>query len=335
MYTTNNEVINEELESLLESKYNDDYMEEPVDIEISENTAYLDVFTTYKDMFVNYYTNFVSLFSQHTSYGLNANYLPNFVSEVLTDKIKHNLLENTSEYSTNERPSVLVDFLLYHLNVSEQKLMRLNDTITAAEVSRIRTSHAIQDTLILCKDALTGKPYESPVGYRNSPIPVRNSLLFERGISLNSTPETVQTQFSDYQSSFVYNQPLINEINALMKSPYLDTSSPIIDTYSPSINSNSPSIDTDRSYSRSSTSIYKGIDFLAERRSSFKSGKESVGITTPVMDNYPTFRSSPLRTYEGLMIDGQTNTVEHRTTINKAPLRDVYSPNTLKRFGHV
>lgn len=35
------------------------------------------------------------------------------------------------------------------------------------------------------------------------------------------------------------------------------------------------------------------------------------------------------------MIYGQTNTVEHRSTITKAPLRDIHSHGTLKRFGHV
>jgi len=141
------------LDKLLELRYLDDYMEEPIEIKI------------YKDL--SCFGKFIDLFLEksYKSYNLYSEYA------YLTKYWYVNIESNIDSPSCSERPQVLSNILKYHLDVAYQNIIILNDNIYATEISRVRKYIIIWDALSMCKKALSGSPF---IG-SNSPLLEQNS----------------------------------------------------------------------------------------------------------------------------------------------------------------
>jgi hypothetical protein len=107
----------------LELQYLDDYMEEPIDIEVFDNKT------------PSYFKKFIDLFSNN-SYDI-ANLEIKHLN-VVADAIQSTMVK--SEYLSyyNERPQILSTVLKYHLYVAYQNISDLNNMISTSEISRIR-----------------------------------------------------------------------------------------------------------------------------------------------------------------------------------------------------
>jgi hypothetical protein len=112
-----------ELERLIELRYLDDYLEEPVEIEISNNLTYIDLF---KGFFKQESNTFYNLFS-------NIRHFTNEVKHYISTKsLSQHSVNTTVDRVLNERPQVMTTLLKHHLDEASNNISILNDKVTAS-----------------------------------------------------------------------------------------------------------------------------------------------------------------------------------------------------------
>lgn len=178
----NNEMyIDYNLDELVDLSYSDDYMEEPIEIDIcmgNRNKYWLDSFInlfmdkSYKSC--NLYNNSMELIKNPDS------------SKIATDTLNDN--------SYIERPQVLNTILKYQLDSLHNEFQHLKDDYSMLEIHRLKNDNIVWDALSMCKKALNSSAnigYNSPVlggsitSLENSPLLGSNSPILGRGSSFS------------------------------------------------------------------------------------------------------------------------------------------------------
>jgi len=138
------------LDKLFELQYMDDYMEEPIEVEIYKEYSYF-------DKFINLFTE-----NRYKPTNLYSDYVhikDNF-SEQITVKYSSTYTDSNIDLSKyGDRPQVLSNILKYHLDIAYQNINILNNKISDAEVLRVRKDIIIRDVLFMCNKALSGSPF--------------------------------------------------------------------------------------------------------------------------------------------------------------------------------
>ena len=161
-----NSYSDDDLNDLLELRYLDDYMEEPIDIEIYECKP---------DSWLNKLIDF--LFQTSNLEIKNKNLLNNFIQETKVIHLDSN--------SYNERPQVLNSVLKYHIDEATKSINELSNKYFIAEYSRLKKDVLIWDALSMCKKALNGDSFSvvnTPSIENTSPIVGNKSSFLERQI---------------------------------------------------------------------------------------------------------------------------------------------------------
>jgi hypothetical protein len=360
-YSCNETSINLDLERLIELRYNDDYLEEPVEVEIYHESTYLDMF---KSFFKKQSSTFYELFN-------NLRYNTEGVKHDISIKSPNSgYVDIAVDGFTHERPQVMTTILKHHLDEAYNNISILNDKVTASEVIRLRKDIAIHDTLTLCQKALTGSPYSgynTPVAdYINplkhsSPILRNNSPIFEQSFLNWPTP-----QFSGSNSLTNSASSIGGEFGSPVKG-----NAPILKHSSPFIRTVSPLVESSRFYTESDSlvsSAKAGRTFMVKGHSHNLSG--DTAVLSPItsysdadwgMASSATYSAtssiSPIISTsfeiknEGLYIDilnlvnKDTSTITDGTSNitksqdyngpRKYPIRETVSPSNLKRYGNI
>lgn len=345
---TKNQDISFDIESLIESEV--DYNKDFTTIKVFEDVSNFERFLNYSKTNSSWYFNkFIELFLQKDikSYNLCTDYMYN-PKPIMNNSTNSSMLINIVQIVNDclwsyHALQQNIDGLQEHLSLLQQDNDSLNRESLLDKRSKVMNSNLVIEVLDLCKNALTGQPYKSPMVGQNSQIFGNNSPIFRNGpISGNNSPILDRTVVSRHstpldnrdslnRSTILDNRSLISDINTLLNNTFIDPT-----TYS---GYNSPYVSSplvpdstvigDSSTSRINTSVTKDIDIITDNYNSKIVNKD--GYTTSSIEQ-STFKSSPLRTE---ITDYQKVIEDNKRSIIKSPITEIISPDRLKRFGHV
>ena len=145
----------------MELRYQDDYMEEPIEIEIPKNYSHF-------EKFIDLFKQKCNMSYKHWDYiGSNCiQSMGNIYPEC-------GWMSNCNSSTYIENPQVLSNILKYHLDIAYQNINILNEKLFLLEITKVEKDIAVWDAISMCKKALNGSPFiggNSPFLGGNSPI---------------------------------------------------------------------------------------------------------------------------------------------------------------------
>jgi hypothetical protein len=167
------------LDELVDLRYSDDYMEEPIEVDIYTGNGNRSWMDTFVNLFMDKGNKSCNLYK-------NSMVLINY-SDINT--VSADTLDNISY---NERPQVLNTILKYQLDSLYNELQSLKDEYSMLEIRKLKNDNIVWDALTMCKKALHSSAaigYNSPVlgistsSFENSPLLGSNSPILGRGSS--------------------------------------------------------------------------------------------------------------------------------------------------------
>lgn len=178
------------LDELIEAKYNDDYLEEPVEIDLHCSNEKLSFVERFTDLFKDKSNDKCSLYKNSID----------LKGKPLEVNHSHPSVGVTTEVLVNERPNVLTSVLKHELDFLHDEVKGLKEGYSLTEIQRLKKDNLIWDALTICKKALRGSPMvgcnspalgiytsveNSPLIGSNSPILGRGSAFSGWGVPLN------------------------------------------------------------------------------------------------------------------------------------------------------
>ena len=205
------------LDDIIEAKYNDDYMEEPVYIEYYNYKENKSWWKSFLDLFINKRSS-IDRGIEHPNELLVRSDVSSYNNENLVN-------------SSTERPQVLKSVLIHHIESLTDEIRSIKEGYSMSEFKNLVANKTLNDALLLCDKALRGSPIfgsDSPLIHPTSPN-IQRSTGFESSPSLHL--------YTSFENSPIANRdsPILSRIT----SPFLNKDSPRIGSNSPFIGKNS------------------------------------------------------------------------------------------------